>query len=407
LLSPSERNLLTERVYKVYTPSGPVDSEAMFAGRQDAVMQLRHAVRTAGIVGIVTGDRGVGKTSLAKHTAKLFSREFRWHEPLFKGCDRQAEFSDLFAIPLREVGIDLSVRNQQKEQNNDRSAGLGIGPVRVALGDSATELTVRNGPRENASLPDWVASTLAPLERIFVLDEFDILEKKDTVQLVGDFIKHLGNYSPKFKIVITGIARNAKELLDAHGSNRRQLREVHLARMTNEEIETIVRNGASEIGVDFDSDGIRDLVSVSVGYPYYAHKIAQDACLYAIGSGRRDVTANEIRQAIANVFTTEEYALKQSYEQSIARDSEGQHAEILFALTYSHSREFKAHEVVANYRRFVRGRATDQSVRSTLAHLASDDGSKMLRRIAPGTYEFSDPRMPTYIRLAHSARALR
>ncbi|MFY9719669.1 MAG: ATP-binding protein [Candidatus Cybelea sp.] len=50
---------------EVFTPSSPIDSNDLFAGRRQQVTQIINAINQGGQHAGLYGERGVGKTSLA------------------------------------------------------------------------------------------------------------------------------------------------------------------------------------------------------------------------------------------------------------------------------------------------------------------------------------------------------
>jgi DNA polymerase III gamma/tau subunit len=50
---------------EVFTPSAPIDNQALFAGRVNQLNRIIGAVSQRGQHAILFGERGVGKTSLA------------------------------------------------------------------------------------------------------------------------------------------------------------------------------------------------------------------------------------------------------------------------------------------------------------------------------------------------------
>ena len=51
---------------QVFTPTAPIDDGTLFAGRQEQVQKVFKAMAQKGQHAVLFGERGVGKTSLAK-----------------------------------------------------------------------------------------------------------------------------------------------------------------------------------------------------------------------------------------------------------------------------------------------------------------------------------------------------
>src|SRR5262249_59441578 len=90
------------------TPSAPID-ETLFAGRSEQIRKMLDTTMERGIHVILFGERGVGKTSLAKIFHSLFPSTLR---QIF-AVREQADPSDDFSSIWRKVFKDIHVRAQR------------------------------------------------------------------------------------------------------------------------------------------------------------------------------------------------------------------------------------------------------------------------------------------------------
>jgi transcriptional regulator with AAA-type ATPase domain len=58
---------------KIFTPSAPIDDQALFAGRVNQLNRIIGAISQRGQHAILFGERGAGKTSLANVLLKILS----------------------------------------------------------------------------------------------------------------------------------------------------------------------------------------------------------------------------------------------------------------------------------------------------------------------------------------------
>ncbi|MEM9906126.1 MAG: ATP-binding protein [Cyanobacteria bacterium P01_D01_bin.44] len=95
-----------QRYYKaaqVFTPSAPIDSQELFAGRLDQVGQVVNAVAQKGQHVILYGERGVGKTSLANVIPQITKK--MTDSEVFSAiinCDGVDNFTSLWEKNFRE-----------------------------------------------------------------------------------------------------------------------------------------------------------------------------------------------------------------------------------------------------------------------------------------------------------------
>ena len=64
----------TAQVNTHFSPSAPIDSLALFAGRLQQINTMLNAITQRGQHAILYGERGVGKTSLARIMNEVVSR---------------------------------------------------------------------------------------------------------------------------------------------------------------------------------------------------------------------------------------------------------------------------------------------------------------------------------------------
>src|SRR5882724_316976 len=91
-------------VVELFTPSVPIDENDLFAGRSAQISQLVEAVLQKGQHAILYGERGVGKTSLAKTFSARLIRPTKSLSSVIVNCDPSDDFHSLW----RKVYGDLS-----------------------------------------------------------------------------------------------------------------------------------------------------------------------------------------------------------------------------------------------------------------------------------------------------------
>jgi histone H3/H4 len=333
---------------------------------------------------------------LARHAAEKYSREFGWKPALFKSCDRDTGFAELFVEPLREQGVDIAVVSRT-EGTTGGGIKIGYGQVNLSLGQKKSEANQSDGPAKNANSPSFCAQTLAQLQRIYVIDEFDLLENADAKRKFADFLKFLSDARPQFKLVITGIADNIQDLVDLHPSTQSNIRKVKLSGMPAQDLKGIVLAGAKLLDLEFEDDAVTSIAQMSEGFARTTHQVARDAALFAVQGGRRTVTLGDVHRAVQR-----DADLEDKLEDSIRGSNPAAYRDVLIAAARCDLNKLTTREVIASYREYVRGKASDASIRTLIGRLASDDNSRILQRDGEGGYQFADPRMREFIRLLPS-----
>ncbi len=159
---------------RAFTPGAPIDKWSLFSGRLSQVQDVINAISQKGRHVILYGERGVGKTSLARILAEaLQTDEYMEIAPKTINCDISDGFTSLWKKIFREVKIRVS----EGQFGFDKD-------VQVGYESLDSRLT------ENVS-PDDIRHLLQDLEKpaILVIDETDRIRDKEVTTLLADTIK--------------------------------------------------------------------------------------------------------------------------------------------------------------------------------------------------------------------------
>src|SRR4051812_47016590 len=90
----------------VFTPSAPVDDQALFAGRNHELFSVVEATQSAGQHAVIYGERGVGKTSLARIAGSICAEQGQI--TMRVNCEATDTFDSLWVKVADELSIVLS-----------------------------------------------------------------------------------------------------------------------------------------------------------------------------------------------------------------------------------------------------------------------------------------------------------
>lgn len=272
------------KISQVFTPSAPVKTRDVFAGRQFEVIEIISVLREPGRHVVLYGERGVGKTSLANVLSQ------------FDGVGDASTFS-------------LTTRVNCSTSDTYRSIWI---KVARALGLEVPEAWNFGNPD-----PDEIRTLLADVNppKLIVIDEYDRFEDDDGVSLMADTVKSLSDHHVPSKLVLVGVADSIDQLIGEHQSIQRAISEVHLARMTIEDSREILQSGAFKLGVDIDDEAEHRIVRMSEGLPTYVHLLAQHAFQAAVLNDEDEVTAEHVDRAIDLVV--QKHSLAKEYQTAV------------------------------------------------------------------------------------------
>src|SRR6267142_4671650 len=107
-MTDDEKNSLIATIGVAFRPSAPINRYSLFAGRKREIDSIVNAVFQAGQHAILYGERGVGKTSLAKVLAELLSKSgMKTVHSDTINCDATDNFSSLWHKALRELSFKI------------------------------------------------------------------------------------------------------------------------------------------------------------------------------------------------------------------------------------------------------------------------------------------------------------
>ena len=230
-----------------FTPAAPVESAELFAGRSAQAQRLLNAIYDKGQHVVMFGERGVGKTSLALVTTSILPSE-NWNA--FRvTCDARDTFASLWSRVLGRLSVMA-------------------GDVRLPDDASAAEV--------------FKAIAGARGQSVIFIDEFDRIPDPQVSYRMADLIKMLSDERHDITVIVIGVADQASRLVVAHPSVQRALVEIHLPRMTMDELRQVVEKATSAMHIPIDERGSDIIAYLSFGLPYFAHLVGLAASRAAL-----------------------------------------------------------------------------------------------------------------------------
>jgi hypothetical protein len=393
-----ELAILHSGVRTIFTPHQPIVKGELLFGRGEEVRRLVEHINTPGQHALLYGERGVGKSSLANVTADVLLGDLITGDLHKKLCDSSDSFASIVRGPLQATGVDVELQEISEEVSRKKHGsigwkGLGAGAEK----GSATTATYRASELS----PSMVAELLKDKDDVLLVDEADAIREEDDKRKLAELIKHLSDNGSDFKVLVVGIAETGGDLTGAHPSVARCLRETKLGRMSDAELREIVTTGAATLGLDFTSATVSAIVECSAGYPHFTHLLALKCAEEAIVEGRTEIRKEHLEQAMKLSVADAEGGLKRMYDAAVRSYSTDMYRVILVAAASLSGPEFTAEELRASIADITGEPISQGSLNNYFGRLVSRDGTRIIRRAAKGIYHFSDPRMPSFIRIAN------
>jgi hypothetical protein len=396
---------------EVFTPRTVVSPE-MFTRRNEPDLQgnpglqdsLQEALRERGGQVLIYGDTGVGKSSILKYAAEAEGMDFvsmecfsdRSYESLIEDCIRQL-------VEVREVK-----RTKGRAAASEVEATGGIAQLLTLKGRMKSE---RSSGKEfevvqKAPIDVLLEAMMKAGKQLIVFDNFqnvdgerDRLLIAQTMELLSDRAQESGDK----KIILIGIAEDARSLLAGSTSFSRRTSEVGVPRMPDDEIREILETGFSLLRLDPEPDALDRLVFYSDGFPYFTHLLGLQV---ARALRRRDdnrVTIPVVELALGPAASQVEESFR--YRVGLASEAGGDvqpRKRILRLMANSPAREWRSADVVEEYAENYGRREDYAFLHVALAALTSEKHGSILRRTGTRgrfVYKFRDPHMRPYLRV--------
>src|SRR5918999_647745 len=376
-------------VAEAFRPAAPIDRRSLFSGRSDQISEVFSVVSQPGQHAVVYGERGVGKTSLATVAAEMLrSANYLTARAT---CDASDDFASVWRKALSEI-----------EFRTKRPA--------VGFSDQVREITHRasKGLGEDHDVtPDRVRAVLERVgqqrEVAVFIDEFDRLRDPERRILFADTIKALSDRLVKATIILIGVADSVGELIREHRSIERALVQIHMPRMSREELADIVRRGLDAARMTIRSDAERRITAVPQGLPHYAQLLGQLAAQAALAERRSEVRVRDVDAAVDRAIDRAQQSLVQSYRSATASARESIYPQVLLASALVPADEFgtfAAADVREPLSRIVGRPFKTAAFARHLDRLSGDQRGPVLQKVAAGgevRYRFENPLLQPYV----------
>lgn len=147
-----EEKIKKSEIREAFTPNSPILSIALFSGRKNEVAKIIECLNTKGQHILLYGDRGVGKSSLARISCLLLNNAGIADGKLYqKRCDSHDTFKSIVEPILNSIGVDSSSLTKESENTWGLNKVLNVGTRSIVTAE---------GNAHNSLSPSWVVDKI-------------------------------------------------------------------------------------------------------------------------------------------------------------------------------------------------------------------------------------------------------
>jgi len=307
----------------VFTPAQEIKDIERFAGRDDELMALSLALQSRGAQIVLYGQRGVGKSSLARQLAKLATNDKE-----LIGRLKQQPFESLDFLPVY-IACDDSIKNIEilmhrllsdeealapwipfkvVEKKSSGEVGSKFSVKVIELGGKKTDAITERAQQIEADIVSVftnacrsvVKAGVAKHGLLIIVDEFDRIKNREGL---ASLLKTLGPEGVTFALV--GVATTVQDLVTEHESVARQLADgtVYVKPMRDEELSEIFDRAETLLDKKqtFDIGARKWIIKIARGHPFFIHLVGKHALLGPMAEGKSVITEDKAKEALSEI----------------------------------------------------------------------------------------------------------
>lgn len=374
---------LRHEILEKFTPSAPVTTKDLFAGRAKQLIQCMDVVAERGRHGIIYGEPGVGKTSISQVIRLLVPIRTSSVRYIRKAAFSSDTFSTIWTDVFREMKFFAGSDGERVEYAVSDLYSGGVKPS-----DVVRELSLFN---EN-DVP------------IIVIDEFNLVRDGDAPRLMAETIKALSDAGVKATLFVVGISDSVAELIEGHQSIIRCTEEILMPRMHQDEMRDVLEGRLRTLGMSIEGDAKWKIINLTKGLPAFAHGMGKEAALAAIRRKSLKVSEADVDASIDRIVDSNQNTLKTDYQRAThSNQARAKYKEILTACAQAQSNEigyFTPKQVEEPLSAILGRKVTVEFFNRNLKEFTEDRRGKVLHRHGDPRifrYRFENPAMQPFI----------
>src|SRR5882762_493957 len=409
------------QIENAFQPAKEVDNATRFAGRKDAVGEAYYGLVAHGAHIAIVGNRGIGKTSLARQIINIASGDNTLLTKLGVPHDRTFDFLPIYfacgnsiknttdlleriltsTSCLAEWIYDVPKASKIMRGYSPR-VGANLVVAEVSLGGGKKTKTMTEPAISSHSIDAVFTNAVAAIVEqkvsadgiLIVIDEFDQIADPSGF---ASFLKSLATNVTQVKFCIVGVAQDIQYLMKEHQSSDRLFAGsiIALPSMSAGELKEIIAIAQQTIDqyIAFSPEASDRVAMLAQGHPYLVHLIGKYALRSAYQSDQRTISPTAINETVKSIADRgADPVLEGRYKRAVASSEQREIVLKAFAETQAADGEVwttNAYKV-----------ALDQGVDNAsqyVGQLVTEEYGSEIEKIRERYYRFHDSLFSAYV----------
>lgn len=290
-----------ERVENAFLPAREITDPERFAGRLEQIEKCYLALLTEGANLALVGNRGIGKSSLARQIISMATGSNALLERNNIPFDRKLDFLTIYLACGTDVENTQHLLEKLLSSHDCLASWVydiptaktiltaykpKFGVLGIELkGEKSTQVQTESAApsTDSTSVFTNVVAALANEQPakdgiLIVVDEFDQIQDKSGF---AGLLKSLATNVPSVRFCIVGVAHDLYELIEEHQSANRLFAGgvIPVPDMSDAELKEVIDIASKHIDhtIVFDPDAKKQVVRIAQGHPYMVHLLGKHA----------------------------------------------------------------------------------------------------------------------------------
>lgn len=410
------------KINNAFLPAKEITDTERFAGRKDYVNEAYNALLSDGTNIAIVGNRGIGKSSLARQIINIGQGDNSLLEKLDIYHDSKLDYLTIYFACGNSISNTNELLNRLLTTRNcllewiyeipsatkeiaKINGGTEVGVPKVISVKGGTDLSSETTSISSIHthnietifqnvISDLLKTKIAKNGILIVVDEFDQI--KDTSGFAS-YLKSLATNTPGLKFCIVGVAQDIQNLMKEHQSSDRLFAGsiINLPSMNDDELTQIIKTAEQSINnhIVFEESAIKKIIELSKGHPYIVHLLGKQTFKTAFLEPKYSIDESYIESILKGIAEKEaDPVLEGRYKKAVASSKQREIVIKAFASSTKGDGEILTSDA---YR--ISEEQGVENASQYVGQLVTEDYGAELIKVRERYYRFKDTLFQTYV----------